>query len=182
MEGLTGDVAALAEGRDHKQGTLTPSPSGPVIPRSSVVASGSRADDGVAVKYPPGVPAGAVGGGAWSNQPSFSSYIKNKAVFDQSSGLDVRASRTSDVKYMPLSGEDDGCSSNPRGGMTHETLGSEPELISARKSSGKVGRNAFWYSNDAGLRKAEKYGRTWSLGTITSGLSVGLYRVSSQVG
>jgi hypothetical protein len=84
------------------QGTLTPSPSGPLIPRSSDEAPGSRVDDGVAVRYPPGVPAGAVGGGTWSNQPSFSSYIKNKAVFDHSSGLDVRASRTMDVKCMAI--------------------------------------------------------------------------------
>ncbi len=115
-----------------------------MIPRSSVAASGSRVDDEVAVRYSPGVPAGAVGGGTWSNQPSFSSYIKNKAVFDHSSGLEISAQRTMDVKYMPLSGEDDGCSSNPSGGMSHETLGSEPELISARKSLGKVKRNAFW--------------------------------------
>ena len=78
------------------------------------------------------------------------------------------------MKYMPLSDDDDGCSSKPSGGMIHDTLGSVPELMSATKSLGKVGRNAFWYSADAGLRKAVKYGSTWSLATITSGLVVGL--------
>ncbi len=96
-------------------GTRTPRPRGPAIP--SVSDFGTITGDGLEVRYSPGVPAGAVGGGTWSNQPSFSSYIKNSAVFAQTAGLAVRASRTSEVKYMPLSGDEEGWSSNPRGGM-----------------------------------------------------------------
>ena len=91
-----------------------------------------------------GVPAGAVGGDTWSNQPSFSSYIRKNAVLDHTFGLEVSASSTSEVNYMPLAGADDGCSSKPSGGMIHETLGSDPEFTSATKSFGNVGVNAFW--------------------------------------
>ncbi len=90
------------------------------------------------------MPAGGVGGGTWSNQPSFSSYMRNSAVLDHSSVLAVSASSTSEVKYMPLAGAEEGCSSKPSGGMIHETLGSDPEAMSETKSLGNVGSNAFW--------------------------------------
>jgi hypothetical protein len=57
--------------------------------------------------------------------------------------LAVSASRTSEVKYMPLAGAEEGCSSKPSGGMIHDTLGSDPEAISDTKVLGKVGPNAF---------------------------------------
>ena len=129
---------------------------------------------GDAVRYSPAVPAGAVGGGTWSNQPSFSSYIRNNAVFDHTFGFAVSASSTSEVNHMPLAGADDGCSSKPSGGMIHDTLGSVPDLTSATKSFGNVGVNAFWYSGESGLRNAVKYGRTWSVAPIISGLAIGL--------
>src|ERR1700722_2409750 len=161
-------------GEITRQGTRTPRPRGPLIPRSSVEESGSSVEEGEAVRYSPGVPGGAVGGGTWSNHPSFSSYIKNSAVFDHNVGFAVSAARTSDVKYMPLLGAEEGCSSNPRGGMIHDTLGSVPALMSATNVLGMVGPNALAYNGDAGLRKAVKYGNTWSLATITSGLAAGL--------
>jgi hypothetical protein len=104
---------------------------------------GSPSLGGIAVRYSPGVPAGAVGRGTWSNQPSFSSYIGNRAVFDHTSGLEVSSSRTREVKYIPLAGAEEGCSSNPRGGMIQDTLGSEPDLTSAAKSLGNVGVKAL---------------------------------------
>ena len=70
------------------------------------------------------MPFGAVGGATWSNQPSFSSYISNSAVFDQTSGFETSASSTSDVNHSPLRDEAAGCSSKPSGGTTQETLGS----------------------------------------------------------
>jgi len=82
--------------------------------------------------------------GTWSNQPSFSSYIRSSAVFDHSSVFAVRASSTSEVKYMPLAGADEGCSSKPSGGMIHDTLGNDPAAMSETKSLGNVGSNAFW--------------------------------------
>src|ERR1700691_286470 len=95
-------------GEITRQGTRTPRPRGPLIPRSSVEESGSSVEEGEAVRYSPGVPGGAVGGGTWSNHPSFSSYIKNRAVFAHTAGLAVRAPRTREVKYMPLSGDEEG--------------------------------------------------------------------------
>ena len=75
---------------------------------------------------------------------------------------------------MPLAGAEEGCSSKPSGGMIHDTLGSDPDAMSATKSFGKVGSNAFWYSGESGLRNAVKYGSTWSEATMTSGLVIGL--------
>jgi hypothetical protein len=37
---------------------------------------------------------GGSGGTTWSKKPSFSSYVMNRAVFAQTSGLEVSASRT----------------------------------------------------------------------------------------
>lgn len=37
---------------------------------------------------------GGSGGTTWSKKPSFSSKVMNRAVFDQTSGLEVRASST----------------------------------------------------------------------------------------
>ena len=88
-------------------GTRMPSPSGPVMPRSSLEWLGSRMLEGVAVRYSPAVPAGAVGGGTWSNQPSFSSYMRNRAVFDQTAGLAVSAFSTIETKNWPWLGEAD---------------------------------------------------------------------------
>src|SRR5580698_7234831 len=101
-------------------GTRTPRPSGPVMPRVCDELPGSRVELGVAVRYSPAVPAGAVGGGTWSNHPSFSSYIRKNAVFDHTFGFAVSASRTSEVNHMPLAGAEDGCSSKPSGGMIHD--------------------------------------------------------------
>src|SRR6202035_1987928 len=87
-------------------GTRNPSPMGWRNPPSSPTV-------GVAVTVSSAVPGGGVGGGTWSKKPPFSSYIRNSAVFDHTAGLDVRASSTSEVKYMPRAGEPDGCSSHP---------------------------------------------------------------------
>ena len=81
------------------------------------------------VRYSPGVPGGAVGGGTWSNQPSFSSYMTNSAVFDHTFGLAVeRVEHQRDEPHAPFVGGADGCSSNPSGGMIHDTLGNLPRL------------------------------------------------------
>ena len=101
------------------------------------------------MRYSPGVPAGAVGGGTWSNQPSFSSYMRNRAVFAQTAWLASSAFRTSETKYWPWFGDADGWSSKPRGGMIHDTLGSAPLATSAAKVPGKVGVNALAYSAEA---------------------------------
>jgi hypothetical protein len=49
-----------------RAGTRKPSPIGPAIPAATL-------GSGDAVTHSPGVPSGAVGGGTWSNRPSFSS-------------------------------------------------------------------------------------------------------------
>src|ERR1022692_3900655 len=118
-------------------GTRKPSPSGPATPLAV-------AGNGLTVTYSPGVPAGATGGGTWSKKPSFSSYMMNSTVFDQTSVLEVSVLSTWSMNHAPRSGGDGGCSSYPSGGMIHDTLGSCPERTSAAKSSGKVGTNAFW--------------------------------------
>src|ERR1700691_1797348 len=100
--------------------------------------------------------------------------MRNSAVFDHNSVFAVSASSTSEVKYIPLAGAEEGCSSKPSGGIIHDTLGSEPDAMSETRSLGNVGSNAFWYSGDSGLRNAVKYGSTWSVAVITSGLVIGL--------
>ncbi len=75
-----------------------------------------------------------MGGGTWSNQPSFSSYMRNSAVFDHTAGFASSAFSTSETKYWPWFGEADGWSSKPSGGMIHDTLGSAPLATSAAKS------------------------------------------------
>src|ERR1700735_2276656 len=143
---LNGEITSI--------GTRTPRPSGPAM--SSVPGSGSPIVGGGAVRYSPAVPGGGVGGATWSNHPSFSSYMRKNAVFDHTFGLAVSASSTSEVNHMPLAGADEGGSSTPSGGMSQETLGSDPDVTSATKSFGKVGVNAFWYSDESGLRNAVK--------------------------
>src|ERR1700733_3681642 len=127
-----------------------PRPSGPAM--LSVPGAGSPIVGGDAVRYSPAVPGGAVGGGTWSNHPSFSSYMRKSAVFDHTLGFAVRASSTSEVNHIPLAGADEGCSSKPSGGMSHDTLGSDPDLTSPTKSFGNVGVNAFWSSDESGWR------------------------------
>ena len=53
-------------GETTSVGTRNPSPAGPAMPWHS-------AGSGSTVIHSPGVPGGAVGGGTWSNRPSFSS-------------------------------------------------------------------------------------------------------------
>lgn len=60
------------------------------------------------------------------------------------------------MKYIPFAGEEEGCSSNPSGGMIHDTLGSAPALTSLTKLFGNVGPNALAYSGDSGFLNAVK--------------------------
>ena len=85
-------------------GTRKPMPIGPAVPLAS---SGS----GETVRYSPAVPSGATGGGTWSKNPSFSSYMWNSTVLDHTSGLDTSAESTWLVSHSPRAGGDDGCSS-----------------------------------------------------------------------
>ena len=77
--------------------------------------------------------------------------MMNSTVLAQTSGLEVSASSTSEVKYIPRAGEPDGCSSKPAGGISQLTLGSLSALTSEAKSLGKVGVKAFLYRTDVGL-------------------------------
>ncbi len=92
------------KGETTSMGTRTPSPMGPAIP-SADEGSGST------VRYSPSVPAGAVGGGTWSKNPSFSSYMMNSTVLAHTSGLDRRVSRICCVYHSPSWAGAGGCSS-----------------------------------------------------------------------
>src|SRR5579875_201750 len=75
----------------------------------------------------PGVPAGGVGGGTWSNRPSFSSYWRIITVLAHTSGLAAKAAMMDDTKAAPWAGEapgSAGCSEAPLGGQIHETVAS----------------------------------------------------------
>ena len=79
-------------------------PIGPRIPP----ASEGR---GETVRYSPGVPAGAVGGGTWSKKPSFSSYMWKSTVLDHTSGLETSVVSIWLVNHSPSAGGAGGCSS-----------------------------------------------------------------------
>src|SRR6202451_4549220 len=113
-----------------------PRPSGPVMPSPSDDQSGSSTLFGDAVRYSPGVPAGGVGGGTWSNQPPFSSYITTNMVLAQTSGLETNVSSICWTRNSPNSGGAAGCSHSARGGRIHDTEGSVPVATSAAKSAG----------------------------------------------
>ena len=83
VEHFGSHIPTSAEGDTTSMGTRNPSPRGPATPLA-LAGSGST------VTYSPGVPAGATGGGTWSKNPSFSSYMMNSTVFDQVSGLEIR--------------------------------------------------------------------------------------------
>src|SRR3954470_15646002 len=72
-------------------------------------------------------------------------------VFDQRSGLAWIAEMTRWVKYWPATGELFGCSDQPSGGSSQLTAGRLPDLQSASKSLGQLGRKAFWYKGEFGL-------------------------------
>src|SRR5581483_11088054 len=150
----------LLNGEITSIGTRTPRPSGPSKPLSAGV--GSPIFGGVAVRYSPGVPGGATGGGTWSKNPPCSSNIRNSAVLDHTAGFASSASSTSEPKYIPLTTGEIGWSSNPAGVINHETLGSFPAATSAAKSPGNVGLKALSYSVESGSRNAVKYGSTAS--------------------
>ncbi len=92
------------KGDSTSMGTRKPMPTGPRMPLAS-------AGSVFWVRYSPGVPAGGTGGGTWSKKPSFSSYMWNSTVLDQTSGFDVSAARTWLVSHSPSAGGEDGCSS-----------------------------------------------------------------------
>ena len=93
--------------------------------------------------YSPSVPGGATGGATWSKKPSFSSYMWNSTVFDQTSGFDTRVWRTWSVNHSPRNERSRRVLVVADGVLIQLTLGSVPARTSAAKSSGKVGRNAF---------------------------------------
>src|ERR1700721_2940550 len=101
-------------GETTSMGTLTPSPIGPAMP-PAVDGRGST------VRYSPGVPSGAVGGGTWSKKPSFSSYMMNRTVLCHMSGFEVRMSRMCWLYHSPSCAGAGGCSSKESGEMIHET-------------------------------------------------------------
>src|SRR5258708_11072024 len=89
--------------------------------------------------------------------------MMSSAVFAHTCGFEVSSASTLETNHWPFVGDDDGCSSNPSGGMIQETLGKRPDFTSAAKSFGNVGRNAFLNSGVPGLRNAVKYGSTLSV-------------------
>jgi hypothetical protein len=102
-------------------GRRKPRPIGPAMPPA--------AEGSVPVRYSPGVPGGGVGGVTWSKKPPFSSYVMNKTVLFQTSGLEARASRRSYMYWAPAAGRPLGCSL--ASGWTHETWGRSPLRISS---------------------------------------------------
>jgi hypothetical protein len=128
--------------RDHGEitsmGTRGPSPTGPAMPPSPP-------DGGTAVRYSPGVPAGATGGGTWSKKPPLSSQVRNTAVFAQSSGLELIAERICATASSPQPIGVGGCSVNRNGELIHDTAGSVPAAQSVRNSAGEVCEpSPFW--------------------------------------
>jgi len=91
-------------GEMTRRGTRKPRPIGPSMPRAS-------AGRGSTDRYSPSVPGGATGGSTWSKNPSFSSYMWNRTVLDQTSVLARRAWRTWSVNHSPRNGGAGGCSS-----------------------------------------------------------------------
>lgn len=53
------------------------------------------------MESPCAAPDGGYGGTMWSKKPSFSSYVMNRAVLPQTSGLDVSASSTWEMYHAP---------------------------------------------------------------------------------
>src|SRR5205814_7667794 len=108
-----------ANGETTSVGTRKPSPIGPAMPSA---ASGS----GLTVRYSPGVPGGAVGGGTWSKNPPFSSYVMKTAVLAQSAAFDVSGPSMSATAASPYVTGAGGCSLSTSDASTHDTCGSVP--------------------------------------------------------
>ena len=71
----------------------------------------AAAGRGSTVTYSPAVPGGAVAGGTWSKNPSFSSYITKSTVFDHTSWLETSVESTWSMNHAPNAGGAGGCSS-----------------------------------------------------------------------
>ncbi len=74
-------------GESTSIGTRNPMPTGPAKPSASL-------GSGETVTYSPGVPCGATGGGTWSKNPSFSSYMWKSTVLDHTAGFETSAEST----------------------------------------------------------------------------------------
>ena len=75
-------MAAAAEGREDQHGYPEAHADRPAVPFAWL-------GSGETVTYSPGVPCGATGGGTWSKNPSFSSYMWKSTVLDHTSGFDT---------------------------------------------------------------------------------------------
>ena len=94
VEDVGAHPAARTEGRDDEHRDPDPEADRARDRRRRRPAAGCL------VTYSPGVPGGAVGGGTWSKNPSFSSYMMNKTVLAHTVGVrhqggeDLRACTT----------------------------------------------------------------------------------------
>ena len=148
-------------GETTSSGTRTPSPSGPLMP--SVSGCGSPVGNLLRRQVLAGGALGAVGGGTWSNQPSFSSYMMNSAVLDQTFGFEVSSRSTIETNHWPLRRRGRRVLVEAERRDDPGDLGKLPDFTSAAKSLGKVCLKAFSNSGVPGLRNAVKYGRTSSV-------------------
>ena len=91
------------KGETTSIGTRTPKPMGPESPPAS--------DD-----TRPALPGGANGGGTWSKNSSFSSWMMNDTVLAHTSGFDINVARTCELYHSPGAGGAGGVRHSRRGG------------------------------------------------------------------